>query len=102
MVEIFKKTKVATKNKAVFNKAICANEIKYMGINSIVSNIYRFIEEILYSKTLDEYCNSINASENKLKITNSSTHKYYLLLSINIKYAFLNSVNFLLVKYAVN
>ena len=46
-----KKTKVATKNKAVFNKAICANEIKYMGINSIVSNIYRFIEEILYSKT---------------------------------------------------
>ena len=63
MVEIFKKTKVATKNKAVFNKAICANEIKYMGINSIVSNIYRFIEEILYSKTLDEYCNSINASE---------------------------------------
>ena len=39
MVEIFKKTKVATKNKAVFNKAICANEIKYMGINSIVSNI---------------------------------------------------------------
>lgn len=62
-VEIFKKTKVATKNKAVFNKAICANEIKYMGINSIVSNIYRFIEEILYSKTLDEYCNSINASE---------------------------------------
>lgn len=63
MVEIFKKTKVATKNKAVFNKAMCANEIKYIGINSIVSNIYRFIEEILYSKTLDEYCNSINASE---------------------------------------
>lgn len=50
MVEIFKKTKVATKNKAVFNKAMCANEIKYIGINSIVSNIYRFIEEILYSK----------------------------------------------------
>ena len=35
MVEIFKKTKVATKNKAVFNKAMCANEIKYIGINSI-------------------------------------------------------------------
>ena len=62
MVEIFKKTKVATKNKAVFNKPIWANEIKYIGINSTVSNIYRFIEEILYSKTLDEYCNSINAS----------------------------------------
>lgn len=46
----FSKNKSSNKNKAVFNKAICANEIKYMGINSIVSNIYRFIEEILYSK----------------------------------------------------
>ena len=35
-----KKTKVATKNKAVFNKPIWANEIKYIGINSTVSNIY--------------------------------------------------------------
>ena len=68
MVEIFKKTKVATKNKAVFNKPIWANEIKYIGINSTVSNIYRFIEEILYSKILDEYCNSINASAKYTKI----------------------------------
>ena len=40
-------------------------------------------------------------SENILEVY-CSIHNTYLLLSINIKYAFLNSVNFLLVKYAVN